>query len=78
MLSLDAIFECDHFRRHPCWKFQYRLLRKRLGSLLFLRCPQVRFMRRVYALASLLCPDLVAAYVRRRCRRDRGILTYEH
>ena len=76
--SLDAIFECDHFRRHPCWKFQYRLLRKRLGSLLFLRCPQVRFMRRVYALASLLCPDLVAAYVRRRCRKNRGILTYEH
>ena len=31
MRSLDAIFECDHFRRHPCWKFQYRLLRKRLG-----------------------------------------------
>ena len=40
--------------------------------------PQVRPMRRAYALAALLCPDLVAAYVRRRCRRDRGILTYEH
>ena len=76
--SLDAIFECDRFRKHPCWKFQYRLLRKRLGSLLFQRCPQVRPMRRAYALAALLCPDLVAAYVRRRCRRDRGILTYEH
>ena len=75
--SLDAIFECDHFRRHPCWKFQYRLLRKRLGSLLFLRCPQVRFMRRVYALAALLCPDLVAAYVRARCRKNRSILSYE-
>ena len=76
--SLDAIFECDRFRKHPCWKFQYRLLRKRLGALLFQRCPQVRPMRRAYALAALLCPDLVAAYVRRRCRRDRGILTYEH
>ena len=76
--SLDAIFECDRFRKHPCWKFQYRLLRERLGSLLFQRCPQVRPMRRAYALAALLCPDLVAAYVRRRCRRDRGILTYEH
>ena len=75
--SLDAIFECDHFRKHPCWKFQYRLLRKRLGSLLFLRCPQVRFMRRVYALAALLCPDLVAAYVRARCRKNRSILSYE-
>lgn len=76
--SLDAIFECDRFRKHPCWKFQYRLLRKRLGSLLFLRCPQVRFMRRVYALAALVCPDIVAAYVRARCRRNRSILSYEH
>ncbi len=76
--SLDAIFECDRFRKHPCWKFQYALLRKRLGSLLFLRCPQVRLMRRVYALAALLCPDIVAAYVRARCKRNRGILTYEH
>ena len=53
--SLDAIFECDRFREHPCWKFQYRLLRKRLGALLFQRCPQVRPMRRAYALAALLC-----------------------
>ncbi len=76
--SIDAIFECDHFRKHPCWKYQYRLLWKRLGSILFLHCPQVRPMRRVYALAALLCPDLTAAYVRARCRRNRRLLTYEH
>ena len=35
-------------------------------------------MRRVYALAALLCPDLTAAYVRARCRRNRRLLTYEH
>ena len=76
--SLDAIFECDRFRRHPCWKYQYALLRRRLPAILSLRCPQVRAMRKVYAVAALVCPDLVAAYVRRRCRRNRGILTYEH
>ena len=54
--SLDAIFECDRFRKHPCWKFQYRLLRKRLGSLLFQRCPQVRPMRRAYALRRFCAP----------------------
>ena len=29
-------------------------------------------MRRAYALAALLCPDLVAAYMRRRYRKNRS------
>ena len=53
------------FRAHPCWKGQYAACcAGGWGRCLFSRSPQVRFMRRVYALGAFLCPDLAAAYVR--------------
>ena len=76
--SWDVLFERKDFRAHPCWKNQRRLLRKRLGALLFSRSPQVRFMRRVYALGAFLCPDLVGAYVRNYYRKERIAQTSEH
>lgn len=74
--SLDTILECDHFRRHPCWKYQIRLLRKRLIPILKLNCPLVRKARKLYAIGIVLCPDLVAGYVRWRLRKNRRLLSY--
>ena len=76
--SLDVMFGQKDFRAHPCWKGQYALLRRRLGALLFSRSPQVRFMRRVYALGAFLCPDLTAAYVRHHDRKNRLVQASDH
>jgi len=74
--SFDTMLECDRFRKHPCWKYQHRLLRKRLFSILRLRSPLVRRGRKAYAVAVLLVPDAVAMYVHWKLRRNRRLLSY--
>ncbi len=71
----DAMLADGHFRAHPCWKSQRKLLRKRLFSILRLKSPLVRRGRKAYAVAVVLAPDAVSMYVRWKHRKDRRLLT---
>lgn len=74
---MDSILECPRFRKHPCWKTYSRRMRKWLPEILRADKSQVRFMRKLYALTILFCPDLAAAIVRKKWRKNQAFLTSE-